>query len=75
MNTYHSAFWYAPYDDRDKYGEKSVHNKELLCFFNNTINKADPKGSSFVAPGLLFSLVVRCHKEESRKNTIGSTGP
>ena len=30
---------------------------------NNTINKAGPTGPSFVASGLLFSCVVRCHKK------------
>ena len=30
---------------------------------NNTITKAGPTGPSFVTPGLLFSRVVRCHKE------------
>jgi hypothetical protein len=30
----------------------------------NTINKAGPTGPSFVAAGLLFSRVVRCHKKE-----------
>ena len=43
--------------------EKSVHSKALLCLLSNTINKAGPTGPSFVAPGLLFSSVVRCHKE------------
>ena len=53
-------------------GKKSVHNKELLCFFNNTVNKAGPTGSSLVAPGLLFSRVVRCHKDGLRKIAVGS---
>ena len=30
-----------------------------LCVPNSTINKAGPRGPSFVAPGLLFSRVVR----------------
>ena len=46
-------------------GEKSVLN-------NNTINKAGPTGPSFVAPGLLFSRVVRCHKNGLGKIAIGS---
>jgi hypothetical protein len=29
----------------------------------STFNNAGPTGSSFVAPGLLFSHVVRCHEE------------
>jgi hypothetical protein len=52
-------------------GRMSVHHKELLCLLN-TINKAGPTGPSFVAPGLLFSSAVRCHKEGLRKITIGS---
>ena len=55
-----------------KHGEKSVHYKVLLCLFNSTINKAGRSGPSFVAPGLLFSQVVRCHKEGHRKIAIGS---
>ena len=39
---------------------------------NNTINKASPTGPSFVAPRLLFSSVVRCHKEGLRKIAVGS---
>ena len=40
----------------------SKHNKALL-YLNSTINKTAPTGSSFVAPGLLFCRVVRCHKK------------
>ena len=36
----------------------SVHNKAVVCILN-TINKAGPTGPCFVAPGLLFSSVVR----------------
>ena len=39
---------------------------------NSTVNKAGPTGSSFVSPGLLFSCVVRCHKEGPWTITIGS---
>ena len=46
--------------------------KVLLCLLNNTINKAGPTGPSFVVPGLLFSHVVRCHKEGLQKITFGS---
>ena len=54
--------------------DKSVHNKALLCLLNNTINKAGPTGPSFVTPGLLFSYVVRCHKERLRKIAVASKG-
>ena len=48
-----------------------VCNKVLLCLLNNTINKAGPTGPSSVTPGLLFSRVVRCHKERHGKISIG----
>ena len=35
----------------------------MLFLLNKTIHKAGPTGPSFVAPWLLFSHVVRCHKE------------
>ena len=38
----------------------------MLCILNST-NKAGPTGPSFVAPGLLFSRVVRCHKKDLGK--------
>ena len=47
------------------------YNKVMLCL-NNTINNAGPAGPSFVAPGLLFSCVVRCHKEGPLKIVVGS---
>ena len=53
-------------------GRMSVHNKAILYFLKITINKAGPPGPSFVAPGLLFSRVVRCHKKRLRKIAIGS---
>jgi hypothetical protein len=33
----------------------------------NTVNQAGPTGPSFVTSGLLFSCVVRSHKERLRK--------
>jgi hypothetical protein len=60
-------------------GKKSVHNKELLCFFNNTVNKAGPTGSSLVAPGLLFSHVTlkctrRANVNEMHVNLMAQSG-
>ena len=46
--------------------------RSLLCLLKSAINKAGPTGHSFVAPGLLFSRVVRCHKEGLREIAIGS---
>ena len=39
---------------------RSLSIRKLRCLLNNTINKAGPTGPGFVAPGLLFSRVVRC---------------
>ena len=44
----------------------------MLCLLNITINKAGPTGPGFVAPGLLLSSVVRCHKEGLGKIVVGS---
>uniref|UniRef100_A0A8C7CEF7 Ig-like domain-containing protein n=1 Tax=Oncorhynchus kisutch TaxID=8019 RepID=A0A8C7CEF7_ONCKI len=62
------------------WGLKNYHGIFLLTSFglevrqslNSTINKAGHTGHSFVAPGLLFNRVVRCHKEGLRKIAIGS---
>ena len=35
----------------------------IKCCSDSIINKAGPTGPGFVAPGLLFSRVVRCHKK------------
>jgi hypothetical protein len=45
--------------------------KHCTAFLKNTINKLGPTGPSFVAPGLLFSRVDRCHKEGQKEITIG----
>ena len=37
--------------------------RSIKYLLDSTVNKAGPTGSSFVAPGLLFSRVVRCHKK------------
>jgi hypothetical protein len=51
---------------------RCLSNEALLCLLNNTINKAGPTVSSFFIPGLLFSRVVRCHKEGPWAITTGS---
>ena len=51
---------------------KHVDTTVMLYLLNKTINKAGSTGPSFVAPGLLFSRVVRCHKKGLRKIAIGS---
>jgi hypothetical protein len=49
-----------------------VTNKLRFDLINNNINKAGPTGLGFVAPGLLFSCVVRCHKEGLGIIAVGS---